>query len=147
MGLQGVPGMKAEYATLRAQLIHERRIKLGDSWATSTDSEIVRNQCHAFCKIFAERFGLTIVSGFYVLDDYPHEHWWCVDADGNIIDPTSQQFREGGSYSPAAEKKYKMQTGTCPECGMALYEGDGDFCGEECFASYSAYVTREARRI
>ena len=25
-------------------------------------------------------------------------HWWCVDKDNNIIDPTAFQFKSGGCY-------------------------------------------------
>ena len=131
--------MDAVHIAFLAELITKRRNELGSGWKAASDSEICRYQCLEFSKKFAEKFGLKVVPGFYEINDYPHEHWWCVDDNGQVIDPTATQFSKGGTYSPHSEGKHKARIGACPECGTDLFEGDGDFCGEECFDSYVRY--------
>lgn len=51
----------------------------------------------AMCEAFPE---LTPVGGDYItpLRSVPITHWWCVDAQGGIIDPTAAQYAPGGIY-------------------------------------------------
>ena len=144
--------MNQEHTNFLAELIEKERAGIMNG-ADLTDAELIRNRCSPYSQAFAERFGLTLCRGWYVLD-YPNqqpdekghatEHWWCEDAQGNIIDPTASQFRPGGRYSKFESGEFKMRIGACPNCGGDLYDGDGDFCSDECFESYTAYITREA---
>ncbi|QIG71244.1 hypothetical protein EVB32_137 [Rhizobium phage RHph_TM39] len=62
-----------------------------DDWKTWTIDEKVRNRCGNISPPFSKFFGLTIASGF--CNDQPH--FWCKDSEGNIIDPTREQFGPG----------------------------------------------------
>lgn len=45
----------------------------------------------AMVEVFPE---LTKTNGFIdLLSSYDRMHWWCKDAEGNIVDPTAHQFR------------------------------------------------------
>ena len=56
------------------------------------------------CKEFAERaikdkphLNLRLVRGYYnCLFDGRQQHWWCVNENGKIYDPTYLQFKDGG---------------------------------------------------
>ena len=67
-------------------------------------------------------------------------HWWCVDPDGNIIDPTARQFptKGKGAYVPWKEGA-EEPTGICPNCGEYCYEGTtccSEKCHKGCFLNY-----------
>jgi hypothetical protein len=60
------------------------------------------------------------------------QHWWCVDADGTIIDPTAKQFPSAGLG------EYTEFNGevSCDECGCTGKEGDFSFESNYAFCSY-----------
>ncbi len=68
------------------------------------------------------------------------EHWWCVAADGEIVDPTARQFPSRG-FGPYVEldPNAKVPSGMCPECGGYAYDGE-TFCCESHAASYMTYL-------
>jgi len=80
--------------------------------------ELERVRGHYYCYVWGER-----------------QHWWLVDRDNNIIDPTMEQFpsKGRGRYEPWNEGAPEP-TGKCPNCGELIYSGDfvcGDICGRE----------------
>lgn len=66
-------------------------------------------------------------------------HWWLVDPDGKIVDPTSVQFptKGRGHYEPWKEGR-EEPTGKCPNCGEYAYKGE-TCCSDECYRDYHAY--------
>ena len=79
---------------------------------------------HYYCPVWGER-----------------AHWWLVDEDGTVIDPTAAQFpsRGMGPYVPWDESQPEP-TGMCPNCGGPCYNGD-TLCCQECHDSYVAYCS------
>jgi len=89
---------------------------------------------------------LTRVRGHYYCWIWgPRTHWWCVTADGEIVDPTSAQFPSGGKGEyEVLPPDYKEPTGMCPECGGHCYDGE-TFCSENCGIAYVAYCNSFCR--
>lgn len=88
-----------------------------------------------------ERFPeLTRTRGYY-LDLFwgPREHWWLVDQQGRIVDPTCLQFptRGTGEYQPWDEAQPEP-TGRCPNCGDLCYNNQ-TCCSENCHIEYAAF--------
>lgn len=155
-------GVKPEYAEFIRGLLAERLARGGyQHWnPPPKPSDLARAQCHPFStKLVAAFPHLKLERGFYVVkdrwgDEAETEHWWAVDEDGTIVDPSKMQFHDqGGRYSPYEAREFKALKGRCPNCGGDIYEGDDDghggVCSEECADSYRAYIeleTRSARR-
>ena len=82
--------------------------------------------CLAIKKEFPE---LRITNGFVTLCliNKPVTHWWCVDLEGNIVDPTAKQYDWNGTpildYEEIPdnhpERLYKKQK--CMNCGEYYY--------------------------
>jgi hypothetical protein len=52
-------------------------------------------------------------------------HWWCVDINGNIIDPTAHQwFSPPLLYEPISDDEEEPH-GKCLNCGALLYRSRG----------------------
>jgi hypothetical protein len=84
---------------------------------------------------------LTRVRGhYYCLSWGERSHWWLVDTDGEVVDPTAAQFPSGGHgvYVPW-EEGTPEPTGVCPNCGGYVYTGD-TCCSENCGLEYVAYI-------
>lgn len=60
------------------------------------------------------------------------KHWWLIDIDGKIIDPTKAQFPSKGigKYIPWIEGSPEP-TGKCLECGDYTFNSQ-HFCSSEC---------------
>jgi len=89
-------------------------------------------------KIFNE---LTAVRGHYYCPVWgKREHWWLVDKDNEIIDPTAMQFPSKGLgiYEPFKEGSAEP-TGICMNCGEYCYEGRSSACSEVCDAEIKEY--------
>ena len=88
----------------------------------------VRGMCQGACNemllVFPE---LKKVRGHY----NGISHWWCVDPDGNIVDPTAKQFSPGGTYT---EYHGPDPVGKCINCGEWVWtmEFSSSACSEEC---------------
>lgn len=84
---------------------------------------------------------LTRVRGHVIeliVGAHMHPHWWLVDSEGNIIDPTASQFIGPLEYFPWDENQPEP-TGKCPNCGEYCY--DNSFCcSEECSDEYVRYL-------
>lgn len=69
------------------------------------------------------------------------DHWWAVDPEGGIIDPTKRQFPLVIKYIPWDESKGEPpRRRTCPDCGES-HHGPDEFCSDRCRRSYAAYLT------
>ena len=82
---------------------------------------------------------LTAVRGWYMCPIWgEQQHWWCVDKDGKVIDPTRKQFPSQGIG------EYVPFNGiiTCSECGKevpeeeALFDSNYAFCSGRCHACF-----------
>lgn len=102
------------------------------------DYKKYRGKCKEFCEaLILERPELTMVRGHYFEVSWGRDeaHWWCVDTVGNIVDPTSKQFPNGGM-----EWNYTPYSGfsDCEECGKSIPEaeivmmGRYPICSERC---------------
>ncbi len=96
---------------------------------------VVTDGCHGTCRetvadmasVFPE---LKPVCGYYCDPvEGKRPHWWLVDVDGNIVDPTRHQFLSDGLF--AYEALRREPTGKCAGCGCFVYTGQS-FCGPAC---------------
>lgn len=98
-------------------------------------------KCKEITQAMQEAFPeLRLIRGhYYCLVWGEREHWWLVDVDGSIVDPTAAQFpSKGGRYEALADDTPEP-TGKCPNCGEYCY-GSGECCSEACHKSYVAYL-------
>ena len=89
----------------------------------------------------AERPDLRRVRGIYVCPIWGRrEHWWLVDAENSIVDPTASQFPSGGlgEYEEHIEGTPEP-SGLCLDCRSYVY-GGRTFCCEACAASTRAFM-------
>ena len=102
--------------------------------------------CHDAANAMAKAFfpKLRVARGFVS----GHPHWWCVAADGEIVDPTADQFSDLGIdlvYVEYDEGKHgPLPTGRCPDCGGYVYDGD-TFCGPGCERAFADALNNERR--
>jgi len=72
-------------------------------------------------------------------------HWWLVDTDDTIVDPTAAQFPSKGKgvYEEISDEEIsdRVPVGVCANCGGPRYaKDDGTVCSEECGIEYIAYL-------
>jgi len=105
-----------------------------------TDYEMFRGKCKEMCEALVEdNPKLRMVRGHYFCPVWntKEPHWWCVDEDGDIVDPTARQFGSKGHGD------YIEFDGTidCEECGKQVKEDDavimGNYavCSDKCAMS------------
>jgi len=85
---------------------------------------------------------LKRVRGWYE-DAYwgKREHWWMLDPNSNIIDPTKSQFPDQhGDYHPLDESKPKP-TGKCINCGGYCFNRNPT-CSKECERQNREFMER-----
>jgi len=99
-----------------------------------TDYVKYRGKCKEYVdKLCASNHDLKPVRGYYHCWSIGKQaHWWAVDSDGNIIDPTIKQFPAPriGEYEPFDG------TCICAECGKEVDESVAKFDGRYAFCSY-----------
>ena len=88
-----------------------------------------RGKCKEYCEaLIEENPKLRMVRGYYYEPHWSRDepHWWCVDKDGNIHDPTKLQFPSGGIAG-----FYREFSGLvyCEECGKEMQEKDASNVG------------------
>lgn len=76
-------------------------------------------------------------------------HWWCVDPEGKVVDPTAAQYRDIGgilAYDPWRPGSL-TRVGKCMDCGDEIWKAvdslDGkkeSFCSKRCEARYIQYL-------
>ena len=106
------------------------------------------NTCHSITEAMQKAFPyLGRVRGHVFLSTgLERPHFWLVDTDGTIVDPTERQFSSDYyghktkvlSYDPWDESQPEP-TGMCPNCGGVCYDYK-DLCSERCEISYTAYL-------
>jgi len=97
----------------------------------------LRGKCKELAEKLAEEKGYRLVCGYYY---EPHwskkeQHWWCVDDQGNIHDPTKEQFPSKG-----IKEFYEEFNGfvECKNCGEtikeenAIMQGRFPVCSGQC---------------
>lgn len=98
----------------------------------------LRGTCERAAKeLAASTPGLRVARGWYLDAAWgDQEHWWCVDADGVIHDPTVEQFPTG--HIPAL-RSYQEYDGShpCAGCGIRVQEKDSvsGFCCGPCYGA------------
>lgn len=114
-----------------------------EAWIAANVTETF-GKCREVTEQMAAAFPeLRRVRGHYYCASWgEREHWWLVDAEGEVVDPTAAQFptRGAGAYVEW-EKDRKEPTGMCPNCGEYCYDGHY-FCSERCGISYTAFCSR-----
>jgi len=92
-------------------------------WMNKEFPELTRVRGHYYCPIWGER-----------------THWWLVDPDGEIVDPTVDQFpsKGFGVYEEWTEGD-EEPTGKCPNCGEYCYNGSST-CSDKCYTEYASYL-------
>ncbi len=90
-----------------------------------SDYSKYRGKCKEYCEeLVKQRKDLKIVRGHYYdpIWNKNEEHWWCVDVNGCIIDPTKKQFPTCGAGT------YTEFNGmvNCEQCDKEMKE-------EECY--------------
>jgi hypothetical protein len=95
-------------------------------------------------KVFPE---LKLVRGhYYCLSWGEREHWWLVDKDNNIIDPTAKQFPSKGRGEYIEwDKNQEEPIGICLNCGNHVYKdtyfGSSQICSKNCEISFISSLT------
>lgn len=111
----------------------------------------VKNRCWSATKEMAETFPelkcergwahIKCLKPFDKYGIYTDQHWWCVDPDGNIIDPTASQYEsEIVKYEAYDEEIHgPLPTGKCMNCGSFVYDNK-NFCDEICEKAILDYL-------
>ena len=123
---------------------------MADSRASKYSEWIAENRpddpwgtCEGVTRRMAEAFPeLRRVRGHYVCPVQGRlPHWWMLAPDGQVIDPTRDQFAspEDGAYE---EHVGPEPTGRCLNCDALLY-GDARVCNDDCAREFIALVLEE----
>lgn len=98
-------------------------------------------RCKEITALMQEKFpGLKLIRGHYLCPVWGRRaHWWLVDENDDIIDPTAIQFPSfgGGTYLPWDETKPEP-TGKCMNCGTYCFLGS-TACSKECYHEICRY--------
>jgi hypothetical protein len=94
-----------------------------------------RGKCKEYSeKLVEEDPTLRLVRGHYFCPNWGKEmHWWCVDQDDNIIDPTAKQFPSNGTGTYVEFEGYM----DCAECGKLVHEDEAHIMGNYACCSHS----------
>jgi hypothetical protein len=114
-------------------------------WIAANVPACPSGMCGVLTAQMVEKFPeLERVRGHYVCGDgrqYPH--WWCVTADGVVVDPTVTQFGFAGEY---VQHVGPEPTGKCINCGGYCFNGD-DVCSCRCAREFEAYLRSFGRAV
>jgi len=96
-------------------------------------------------KLARDDRSLTVVRGWATpVGGAMIEHWWLIDQDGKVVDPTVDQFPARPVYIPECvgvppERPALMYL--CPNCGDT-HTGDFsvDVCSDRCARAYASYL-------
>lgn len=99
------------------------------------DYKTYRGRCRELAEAAAaDDPSLTIVRGHYFCPIWNtnEQHWWCVNHEGKIVDPSRLQFPSGGAgvYEPFDGMV------DCANCGKTLKEEEADIDGRYAFCSH-----------
>jgi tetratricopeptide (TPR) repeat protein len=109
----------------------------------------ISNKCRDVTeKMVAEFPELTRKRGIiHLLNTEENEtrpHWWCVDPDGEIIDPTASQYPFVLEYEEWDEN-HGEPTGKCLCCGNFVSDFN-TFCNDACETEYRIYQEEEMQK-
>ncbi len=116
-----------------------------EAYVASIPQRYIRGKCReATNKMVASFPELRQAAGFVHITWGREQHFWCVTPDGEIVDPTLEQFQgqllsyeELDLNDPKTRKK--VPTGRCMDCGDDVYEGR-TFCNIECENATRVYL-------
>lgn len=98
-----------------------------------TDYIKYRGKCREMSEaLVKENPSLRLVRGHYFCPFWGEQaHWWTVDSEGKVIDPTARQFPSKGTG------EYIEFNGIipCSECGTEMKEAEADIEGNYAFCS------------
>lgn len=107
--------------------------------------------CHSYSALIQNEFQhLRIARGVYgCLMGGSYPHWWTVDVDETVVDPTAAQFpcKGEGTYEELTQEEIEASfpCGKCANCGNDIYKADNApsdmLCSSECYSSYAAYCS------
>jgi hypothetical protein len=111
-------------------------------WIAANVNGTGYGECAEVTEAMAAAFPeLRRVPGHYYCHTWGERaHWWLVAPDGQIIDPTAQQFPSAGLGEYVEWDGSPLPTNPCANCGEPVYDGSA-VCGEECHRAYVAYCT------
>jgi hypothetical protein len=110
------------------------------AWVAETVTETY-GKCKEVTEAMVAAFPeLTRVRGHYMCADWgKRAHWWLVDENGEIVDPTADQFPcKGTSEYVPWEEGAEEPTGKCMNCGGYTY-GSSRACSPACAKKLEAY--------
>jgi hypothetical protein len=114
-------------------------------WIAAHQPTDPRGQCVDATLRMATAFPeLRRVRGHYVCPlDGRRSHWWLVTPDGQILDPTVEQFASNGmgEYEPYIGKE---PTGQCLDCGALLFDSE-TFCNATCAMETAKFMAEGGR--
>lgn len=98
--------------------------------------ELAEKECH-------KNNTLILIKGWYYCPiwNVKEQHWWCIDKDKNIIDPSKYQYPSKGQ---GIYEEYKGIV-SCSECNKQIIEKDIDtnlisgkyiFCTSNCYMKF-----------
>ena len=111
-------------------------------------------KCEEAATAMAEIFeNLTIVKGHVYCDWGKRSHWWCVDTQGTIVDPTKSQFGSITEYDPW-EPGNEVCAGKCMNCGEEIWvtiqsldnSVHESICSKKCEAEFEEYLKEEMEK-
>ena len=105
---------------------------------TMSDYERYRGKCKEMSEeLIKNNPLLTLVRGHYECPFWgSQQHWWVKDQEGNIIDPTVNQFPSKGIGAEYIEFNGIL---SCTECGKEIPEEQADIDGSHAFCSQQCY--------
>ena len=123
------------------------------SWVEQNVEGDGYGECDHYTRVMQEAFPeLRRARGFYYCFIWgERQHWWLVDPNGSIVDPTAAQFPSRGTcaYRELSDEEVEREVpiGKCANCGEPTYRHgySSDFCSENCGISYIAYINASLR--
>lgn len=111
------------------------------TWITKNVEDTFRTCAEVTTRMLAAFPELTRVRGHYkeIIGNVKHQHWWLTDPDGEIVDPTREQFTCRSpldEYIPWIEGSPEPQ-GMCRWCGNLSWLAP-DYCSESCLRKLDA---------
>lgn len=146
-----VSAVRKDLVIAQLSLLRELTLEVYDQWIEQNygTEDLARYKCGSATDRMIKEFPeLKRVRGWYA----GIEHWWCVDPNGEIVDPTYMQF--GSDYNRAKYREFQEGVdpeplGKCMNCGWLCWELDDDgekipgatswSCSEDCAKSLESY--------
>lgn len=128
----------------------DRRLAKYKEWISSYVKSVdgfTRGKCgHATAAMKLEFPELSIVKGFAHCEWGADQHFWCIDPEGYIIDPTASQF---GPLGPFEYEELDLENpsdiaripvGKCMECGERTFKSSyaSEMCSKDCADAFDA---------